>query len=324
MEEKVSIIVPIYNVEKYLEKCIKSILNQTYKNIEVLLVDDCATDDSGNIAKEFEKNDNRCRYIKRENNGGLAAARNTGIEAATGEYLAFVDSDDWISENFVLHLLNKAKEKKSDITICDYSMVDDNGKETLANTLENLDDNSKLENKIAYIRNHTVTKLYNREFFMNQQIRFPEEIRRAEDMAVTIPLLTRTKKIAILKESLYYYYQRTNSISNNIKREKIDLDFYTKAFGYIVKNSNGLYPNEIEYHGIIEMIYGKTMLMIRHKYSNKEIKQHLKEFDEKFPNWRKNIYIKEMITLKKLFVKIAALKIIWPLRIMVAINEKRK
>lgn len=324
MEDKVSIIVPIYNVEKYLKKCVNSILNQTYKNIEVLLIDDCSTDNSGDIAKQYEQKDNRCKYIRREKNGGLSAARNTGVEHATGEYLSFVDSDDWVSENFILHLIDKAKEQDADITVCDYIMIDDNGKETPGNTLENLDDSSSIEEKIAYIRNHVVTKLYNREFFMKQNLKFPEEIKRAAEMGLSIPMLTRTNKIAILNEALYYYYQRSNSISNNRKPERIDLSFYSKAFKNVIKNSKGLYPEEIEYHGILEMIYGKTMLMIRHKYSNEEIKEHLKKFDKKFPNWRKNKYIKNMVFLKKFFVKIASWKFITLLRIMVEINERRK
>lgn len=324
MEDKVSIIVPIYNVEKYLERCVTSILNQTYKNIEVLLIDDCATDTSGKIAKKFEQKDSRCRYIKREKNGGLSAARNTGVENATGEYLSFVDSDDWVSENFTAHLVNKAKEQDADITVCDYIMIDDSGKETKANTLENLDDNSKLEDKIAYIRNHVVTKLFKRDFFIKQNLKFPEEIKRAAEMGLSIPILTRTNKIAILNEALYYYYQRSNSLSNNRKPERIDLSFYSKAFENVIKNAKGLYPEEIEYHGILEMIYGKTMLMIRHKYSNKEIKEHLRKFDKRFPNWRKNKYIKNMVFLKKVFVKIASWKWIILLRIMVKINEKRK
>lgn len=324
MNEKVSIIVPIYNVEKYLERCITSIINQTYKNIEVLLIDDCATDKSNTIAKEFEQKDSRCKYIKREKNGGLSAARNTGVENATGEYLSFVDSDDWISENFILNLLSKAKEQDADITVCDYIMIDDNGKKTKANTLENLNDNSSIEDKIAYLRNHVVTKLFKREFFIKQNLRFPEEIKRAAEMGLSIPMLTRTNKIAILDEALYFYYQRSNSLSNNRKPERIDLSFYSRSFENVIKNSKGLYPKEIEYHAILEMIYGKTMLMIRHRYSNKEIKKHLKEFDKKFPNWRKNKYIKHMVFLKKVFVKIASWKWIIFLRIMVNINERKK
>ena len=323
MKDKVSIIVPIYNVEKYLERCVTSILKQTYKNIEVLLIDDCATDKSGEIAKKFVQKDSRCKYIKRTKNGGLSSARNTGVENATGEYLSFIDSDDWVSENFIVHLINKAKEQDADITVCDYIMIDDSGKETKANTLENLDDSSKLEDKIAYIRNHVVTKLFKTEFFIKQGLTFPENVSRAAEMGLLIPILTRTKKIAILKESLYFYYQRPGSLSNNRKRKKIDLSFYDKAFENVVKNTKGMYLKEIEYHGIIEMVYGKTMLMIRHKYSNKEIKIHLKEFDKKFTQWRKNKYIKNTLLLKRVFIRVAAIKQIWLLRFMVMINEKR-
>lgn len=322
MNEKVSVIVPIYNVEKYLTKCIESLLNQSYENIEILLVDDCATDKSEEIAKQFEVKDNRCKYIKREKNGGLSAARNTGIINATGDYLMFVDSDDWVSKNFVKKMLEKAKEEDSDIVVCDYMMVT-NEIQKCANSLEPLTDESTINEKIAYIRNHAWTKLYKKSFWNKEKLMFPENIKRGEDMGVTIPLLTRTNKISIIKEPLYYYVQRDNSLSN-VKAKKINLDFYTDAFDLMLKNRNYKYDIEIEYHGILEMIYGKTMLMIKHLYSNKEIKKHLKEFDNKFPKWRKNKYIKNMNFLKKIFVKFASIKFILILRIMVKINERRK
>lgn len=321
MEAKISIIVPIYNVEKYLEKCINSILSQTYKNIEVLLIDDCSTDKSGQIAEQFAKIDNRCKYIKREKNGGPAAARNLGIKVSTGEYLAFIDSDDWCSQFFAEHMLKLATEEDYDIVVCDYIMVTEKA-EKVAESLHGINNNSSLEEKIAYIRNHACTKIFKKDFWLQQGLMFPENIKRGDDMAVVIPLLTRTEKIGVINEQLYYYLQRENSMSNS-KPTKIDLKFYDDAFELMCKNKNEKYALEIEYHGILEMIYGKTMLMIKHKYSNKEIKKHLNEFKAKYPNWNKNKYMKNMIPLKKLFVKIASYKLIGILRIMVNINEKR-
>ena len=321
---KVTIILPIYNVQNYIKKCLDSIKRQTYHNLEVLMIDDCSTDKSGMIAKKYEKDDNRFKYIKREKNGGLSASRNTGLEYATGEYLSFVDSDDWISEEFIMKLITKAEKTKSDIVVCDYIMVDENGNETRADNLKNIQDSSSIEEKIAYIRNHVVTKLFNRKFFMKQKLKFPENVKRAAEMGLSIPMLTRTKKIAIINENLYYYYQRNNSLSNNKKRIKIDLSFYDKAFENLVINAKGAYPEEIEYHGIMEMIYGKTMLMIRHRYSNKEIREHLKNFKHKFPNWKNNIYISKTNLLKKVFIRFASANAILMLRIMVEINEKRK
>ena len=102
MQEKVSVIVPIYNVEKYLRRCVDSLVRQVHKNIEILLIDDCSTDESSVIAREYAaKYPQLCHYIQRDENGGLSAARNTGIEASTGKWLAFVDSDDWVTEDYV-------------------------------------------------------------------------------------------------------------------------------------------------------------------------------------------------------------------------------
>ena len=286
MKDKVSIIVPIYNVENYVEKCITSILEQEYKNIEVILVDDCATDSSGEIAKNIAERDNRCVYIKKEKNAGLAAARNTGIKNATGQYLAFVDSDDWVSPKYVIKLLEAIKKENSDISICDYMMANEHGDEKPAHSLSPLNESSTQYEKVAYIRNHSVTKMVKKDFFDRVGFMFPEYLKRAEDMGITIPLLTKANNIAIIDEPLYYYFQRENSISNSNK-EKIDLEFYDKAFELMMKNADERYSKEIEYHGILEMIYGKTMLMLLHGYSNKEIKEHLKAFDKQFPQWKK-------------------------------------
>ncbi len=114
----VSIIVPVYNVEKYIEKCILSIINQTYTNLEIIIVNDGSLDHSENIIKEYISKDNRIKYIKREN-GGLGAARNTGIENATGKYIAFVDSDDWIDPEMYSVLWQKAYECDADVVCCE-------------------------------------------------------------------------------------------------------------------------------------------------------------------------------------------------------------
>lgn len=323
MESKVSIIVPIYNVEKYIKKCINSILNQTYKNLEIILINDCSTDNSGKILEEIIKNDNRCIYIEKEKNSGLAATRNTGIKKSTGDYLAFVDSDDWVSEDYVEKLLNAIQKSGADIAVCDYATVNKSGQISIANSLYPLNNESNHKEKVAYIRNHSVTKMINKKSFKEIDLLFPEEIKRAEDMATIIPLLTKAKKIELVNEPLYYYFQRENSLSNKSEKGK-KLDFYDKAYRLIIENSEKGYEKEIEYHGILEMIYGKTMLMIKYQHPYKEIKKHLKAFDKEWPEWRKNPYIKNMIFLKKVFVICASLKFIGFLKLMVNINEKRK
>ena len=120
----VTVVVPIYNVERYLEKCLTSIILQTYKNLEVILVNDGSTDNSLNICKEFEKEDSRIRIISQENKG-LSVARNVGIENAKGEYIAFVDSDDFISCKFIENLYNESIRNNSDIVCCDFYYVNE-------------------------------------------------------------------------------------------------------------------------------------------------------------------------------------------------------
>ena len=125
-KDKISVVVPIYNVEKYLEKCIKSILNQTYNNLEIILVNDGSTDNCLNICKKFEKIDKRIFVINKEN-GGLSEARNYGIDKATGKYITFVDSDDYIDEDYLEFLYKNLIINNCDISICNPRIVYEDG-----------------------------------------------------------------------------------------------------------------------------------------------------------------------------------------------------
>ena len=126
MGDKISVIVPIYNVEPYLRRCIDSIINQTYKNLEIILVDDGSTDGSGEICNKYEQQDERIRVIHKKN-GGAADARNKGLEVMTGKFVSFVDSDDWIEYNFYENMIEQAIKYNADIVVSNYNYVSDNG-----------------------------------------------------------------------------------------------------------------------------------------------------------------------------------------------------
>ena len=123
----VSIVIPVYNVEKYIEKCLLSVINQTYKNLEIIIVNDGTKDNSLKICEKIKQMDERVKIINQKN-GGLSCARNTGIDNANGEYICFVDSDDFLENDFVEVLLNFAKEKNVDICACDFWYIDENDK----------------------------------------------------------------------------------------------------------------------------------------------------------------------------------------------------
>ncbi|WP_086313933.1 hypothetical protein A5821_001482 [Enterococcus sp. 7F3_DIV0205] len=219
---KISIIVPVYNVERYLRKCVDSILNQTFTDIEVILVDDGSTDSSGEICDEYVLQDQRVQVIHKEN-GGLSDARNTGIESARGEYLGFVDSDDYIALDMYELLFNNIQKEAADLAICGIYDVYEN-KEPLKKTQEYmvLDKVAAmkliLEAKIVSV--HAVNKLYKKNIF--DQIRYPVGM-ITEDAAVILSILENTKKVVIDTQQKYYYYHRANSISSN-RFSKKDLD----------------------------------------------------------------------------------------------------
>jgi glycosyltransferase involved in cell wall biosynthesis len=225
MEYKISIIVPVYKVEKYLGKCIESILGQTFKDFELILVDDGSPDNCGVICENFAKRDERIKVIHKSN-GGLSSARNAGLEMATGEYIAFVDSDDFIHQRMYEILYKYAKKYSSDIVICDYLLVNEG--ESYIDELRNFEINAKNFSNIdalkqIYTNNGTTfivawNKLYRRYLF--NDLRF-EEGRLHEDEFMAHKILYASPKVTYLPIPLYSYLQRRGSIIGsgfNLKR----------------------------------------------------------------------------------------------------------
>lgn len=216
--ELVSVIVPIYNVEKYLEKCIESILNQTYKNLEIILVNDGSTDNSYDICLKYKEKDSRV-IIVNKSNGGLSSARNKGIECATGEYYLFVDSDDYISEYMIEKLLYSIHQYNADIVCCNYDFCDEKSnfiKKHTIDIFENQIYNSKQANERLlynkFYRCFAWNKMYNKKLFYG--IRYPIG-QLYEDIYTTFSLINKAKKIVFIPESLYCYRVRRNSITRN-------------------------------------------------------------------------------------------------------------
>ena len=215
----ISIIVPVYNVENYLKRCIESILNQTFWDFELILVNDGSTDKSGNICDEYSMIDNRVKIIHKEN-GGLSSARNTGIKLAKGKYIGFVDSDDYIN-NMMYEILYKFIEMNdADIAICNYKKVSDDSilnKEVNWSKIgvEKFSNIEALEQIYEMNGPQFVTawnKLYKKELFIN--CKYPEG-KINEDEFIAHKLLYNSDLIIYVNEKLYYYYLRENSIMNS-------------------------------------------------------------------------------------------------------------
>lgn len=211
----VSIIVPVYNVEEYLSRCVDSLCTQRYKNLEIILVDDGSTDKSGDICDQYKIYDSRIKVIHQEN-GGLSEARNSGINVAQGQYLAFVDSDDFVNERYIDTLLNLAFMYDAEIAICDYCKgVGGEFPKKRNRRIQLIMAESMLQNWHGkYKRLETVAwnKLYKRELFVKSNICYPKGYYH-EDVQTTHLLINEANKVVITNEKLYYYFQRKNSIT---------------------------------------------------------------------------------------------------------------
>ncbi|EOE6412148.1 glycosyltransferase family 2 protein [Enterococcus hirae] len=216
---EISIIVPVYKVEKYLKKCVDSILAQTFSDFELILVDDGSPDNSGRICDDYAKKDARVRVVHKQN-GGLSSARNAGIEVAKGKYLGFVDSDDYIAEDMYELLYKAIIKEEADLSICGiydvYEGKDPIIKPTIKKTVT-AEEALLLILQGNIISVHAVNKLYKRELFST--IRYPEG-KYHEDSFIIVDLLNQCHKVAIDSEQKYYYYHRLGSINTENFSEK--------------------------------------------------------------------------------------------------------
>lgn len=222
----ISIVVPVYNIEEYLYNCVDSIIKQTYRNIEIILVDDGSTDKSGIICDEFANRDERIKVIHKKN-GGLSDARNAGIDAAKGEYIGFVDGDDYIDQKMYEILLSACIRNKAQIAMCGRKTVDENG--NIIKEMFTLADETLYTGKEAVEHllrwdscdSSACDKLYSRILF--DKVRYPSGV-MSEDYPVTSRLMISANMVVHVGHPLYNYVQRTESITHQLfTRKRIDV-----------------------------------------------------------------------------------------------------
>lgn len=288
---KVSVIVPIYNVEKYLEKCINSLLSQTLEDIQIILVNDGSKDNSGNIAKEYEKNNkNRIIYVEKEN-GGLSDARNYGLKYATGDFIAFLDSDDYIEKNAYEEMFNKAIEENADYVECDFIWE-------FPNKIR-VDKQYPYKNKkemLSFVRVVAWNKLIKRQLITDNNLEFPKGL-RYEDVEFTYKLIPFINKFTYVDKPFIHYVQREGSIAN-VQNERtaeiftvLDnvIEFYKK------NNIYEEYRDELEYNYARYLLCSSLKRMC--KIKDKTIREKLlteswERLNSNFPNWKENVILK--------------------------------
>lgn len=241
MNPLISVIVPIYNVENYLDRCLNSIINQSYEKIEIILVNDGSKDKSFEKCKEYEKNDSRI-FLFSKKNGGLSSARNYGLNKANGEYATFIDSDDFLKADYILNLYNGIKVSKSKIAISQFSLFFENKKENDRSfnksvIIQELTTETALKEMFLQKKydNSAWGKLYHKSLF--KYLVYPEG-KLYEDLPVTYKVMSKTDKITLVNSRDYLYVQRPDSIQGSLFNEKkLDIiPFVEEMIGFIYEN----------------------------------------------------------------------------------------
>ena len=209
----ISVIVPVYKAEKYMHRCVDSILAQTFTNFELILVDDGSPDGSGTLCDQYAQKDNRVKVIHKEN-GGVASARQCGIDNATGEYTIHADPDDWVEPNMLQELYNKAKELDADMVICDFYVDSENERVYRTQNVSSITSSVVLKELLFHrLHGSLWNKLIRLACYTENNIKFIKDLNYCEDYLVCVKILIHDIKIAYLDQAFYHYDQKVNSES---------------------------------------------------------------------------------------------------------------
>lgn len=314
----ISVIIPVYNTEKYLDKCVESFINQTFRNIEIILVDDGSIDNSPFICDEFAKKDSRIKVIHKKN-GGLSDARNVGIENVSGNLITFFDSDDFVDSDYIEYLYNLKNKYKTDVSVCAYNVVDEKGR-ILFNVKSNEEEVLNKEYFFSKMLNEdgiTVSacfKLYNKKLF--DEIKFPVG-KLCEDNGTTYKVIDKCKgKIAYGNIPKAYYVMRKGSIMrSSFSLRKLDMiELTDEMCDYLDKNYINLKELTLR-----RRIYARFNVLRQMDYNNKATSIAMKNIIEyiisnrRFLLLNKNVPIRDKIACITLSINTKLFYISWEL-----------
>lgn len=305
MMELVSVVVPIYNVEQYLDRCIQSIQSQTYENLEIILVDDGSPDNCGKICDQYASKDQRVRVIHKKN-GGLSDARNAGVKIATGKYLLFIDSDDFVAEDLVQKTVESAEEYHSDIVLFDYKRLESDGAVEICSMI-NIPENQGFYMKdfpqILFKAISACNKLFRKDFLEKSKIEFPVGY-YYEDLGSSPKYLLVAERISYVKEPFYNYVIHEGSIMSATKEEKSYYDrckMIERVISfYQQKQEYGKYFEELEFLALFHAYFIPAKEILFRKGDRAYIDKFRDFVREWYPEYSRNKYLKDMSKKEKL------------------------
>lgn len=314
---KYSIITANYNGYHLMEKYFESLENQTYKNFEILIIDDCSTDDSYKELLKYQKASKLdIKLFKTKENSGPGVARNIGIDNATGEYITFIDNDDWVEKGLLESINNILLEKMYDCVVFDYSLDSKNNSRAMSSMYGNFNGEINKGDAIKYIRNHTVCKFYKTTIIKQNKLHFPD-LKRHEDIAFVATTLVHCSSFYYLKKTYYHYVQRTNSLSN---ANDLDVSSVISAFSIVERELKKEYYNELIEKSVPDLLYGTCLIMSKQNKKNNEIIDFINKYEKKYSNWYNSKIITYMGKAKKIYLLLIKCRLVIMMKIVARIH----
>lgn len=311
---KMTVIIPCYNGWRYMDRCLKSLENQTLLPYEVIIVDDCSTDNSYDYIKSYaETSCLKMKVFKNNKNSGPGESRKKGIHEANGEYVMFCDCDDWYEEEYIELMVEKILTESAEVVICD-NYITYKDRKVVCGSVKNLIGANK--HRIVALCYESLCRLAIKKKLF-EDVYMPA-VYNGEDAAVVPQIMAKARNICILDKPLYNYYFRENSASKKPTKE-VYLGFL-EAF----KAVEVIYPefkDECEFIGIKLIYYAASVNAFKCGISTKIICEFISEFNQKYPNWRKNPYIQCYNRFKKIYVKLLSKKMFMLCRMLASMHH---
>lgn len=293
---KISIIIPCFNAEKYICRCLNGLLMQTYKDFDVVLVNDCSKDATVKTVKEWlRKYELNIQILTNKVNRGPSLSRYNGAKQIHSEWVAFCDSDDWFEPEFLERMIAKAQKDKCDMVFCGYRNV-------IGSKLDNhpLGDKdlvlTPMEAMCKNVNSLCMT-LVKRDIYISTP---QPDIRNGEDMALIPLMIQRVRNVGILSDVLYNYYIRPGSASQSPSNKMVES--LIKSFDFIHHNLESSYYFEKEFLGIRNLVYGCLLNLFKYSYNTSKANSILRDFEKVYPNWINNKMLDQLSVFKRIYV----------------------
>lgn len=296
---KISVVIPCYNASAYIVRCLDALEHQTFKVFDVFVIDDCSSDNTVEVIKEYqEKSSMIINILKNPKNCGPAESRQKGIQASESDFICFCDCDDWYDENYLQELSDSQKKNDSDIVFCSFRFVFESGRSQERLNIYNKEDLHETKRVLIKAPDSLCIMMVRRDILL--KVPHPN-MRNGEDMALIPLLVCKSSHYSAVNKCLYNYFCRGNSASRKPTKQMIES--LEGSFAFVERHLSASYQQEKEFIGIRILLYGAFINLFKFSFNTIKTNQLLDGFESTYPNWHSNPNLKELSVSKRFFLK---------------------